>query len=265
MRGIETDQAVLTAEGLEHDRRFMVVREDGSFVTQRDLPRLALIRTGFQNGGIRLSRPGFGGITVPGDRLRGKTIHTKVWGDPCETIDQGEETALWLQSALESGQGLRLVRMQPDFRRPQNRPELLGEQTTTFFADAAPYLVANRSSLDALNHALAAAGHRSVPMNRFRPNIVVQGIEAFDEHGLSGLEGEDFLLGFCHPCERCVVTTIDQETAEKNPERQPFRTLREINPMPGKIPAPAFGHNAILLRGDRCTLKSGSELTALRS
>lgn len=261
MAGIELDEGVLTAEGFEHDRRFMVVREEGAFVTQRDLPKLALIHTGFQNGNIRLSRPGFGEVTVPTDHLHGDIIHTKVWGDRCETVDQGEETALWLQSALECRDSLRLVRMKPGFQRPQNRPELLGENTTTFFADAAPYLVANEASLDALNQSLVAGGHRAVPMNRFRPNIIIRGLEAFAEHRLSRLEGEGFRLGFCHPCERCVVTTIDQETAEKHPDRQPFKTLRDINPMPEKKPAPAFGHNAILLQGEHSILKTGITLT----
>jgi uncharacterized protein YcbX len=261
MAGIELDEAVLTAEGFEHDRRFMVVREDGAFVTQRDLPKLALIHTGFQNGSIRLYRPGFGEVSVPANHLQGDIIHTKVWGDHCETVDQGEELALWLQSALECDDSLHLVRMKPGFQRPQNRPELLGENTTTFFADAAPYLVANEASLNALNQSLVAAGHQAVPMNRFRPNIIIRGLEAFAEHRLSWLEGEGFRLDFCHPCERCVVTTIDQETAEKHPGRQPFKTLCDINPMPAKKPAPAFGHNAILLQGEQSTLKTGSILT----
>jgi uncharacterized protein YcbX len=151
--------------------------------------------------------------------------------------------------------------MKPGFQRPQNRPELLGENTTTFFADAAPYLVANEASLDALNQSLVAGGHQAVPMNRFRPNIIIRGLEAFAEHRLSRLDGEGFRLGFCHPCERCVVTTIDQETAEKHPGRQPFKTLRDINPMPAKKPAPAFGHNAILSQGEQTTLNTGSTLT----
>jgi hypothetical protein len=121
--------------------------------------------------------------------------------------------------------------------------------------------VANEASLQTLNEHLEAAGHQAVPMNRFRPNIVVKGLEAFAEHKLSRLQGDDFSLGLRHPCERCVVTTIDQNTAEKDPARQPFKTLREINPMPGKKPAPAFGHNAILLQGEQSTLKTGTHLT----
>lgn len=261
MRGIEVSEALLTAEGFEHDRRFMVVHADGRFATQRDLPPLALIRTGIENGSVILSRPGFGEITIPAENLQGDIIHTKVWGDHCETVDQGEELSRWLQSALQCDERLRLVGMRAGFRRPQNKPELLGENTSTCFADAAPFLVANESSLDTLNQNLTAAGHETVPMNRFRPNIVVRGLDAFAEHRLSHLEGGEAKLSFCHPCERCVVTTIDQETAEKHPGWQPFKTLRDINPMPGKKPAPAFGHNAVLSMGEHSTLRTGDQLT----
>jgi uncharacterized protein YcbX len=261
MKGIAVDRAVLTAVGLEHDRRFMVVRSDGQFVTQRELPMLALIHTQLENGGISLTRDGFGRVDVPPDRLQGEEIQTKVWGDHCTTIDQGKEISRWLESALESSESLRLVRMKEGFRRPQNRPELLGEDTTTHFADSAPYLVTNESSLDALNRHLVSNGHQAVPMNRFRPNIVIRGLDAFAEHQLSRLRTENYQLDFCHPCKRCVVTTINQDSAEKHPGGQPFKTLRDINPMPGKKPAPAFGQNAILTTGEHATVALGDKLS----
>ena len=261
MKGIAVDRAVLTAVGLEHDRRFMVVRSDGRFVTQRELPMLALIHTGLENGSVSLSRDGFGRVEVPPNRLQGDEIQTKVWGDDCTTVDQGKEISRWLESALESNERLRLVRMKEGFRRPQNRPELLGEDTTTYFADTAPYLVTNESSLDTLNRHLISNGHQAVPMNRFRPNIVIRGLDAFAEHQLSHMRTETYQLDFCHPCERCVVTTINQDSAEKHPGWQPFKTLRDINPMPGKKPAPAFGHNAILTSGEHATLALGDKLS----
>ncbi|MFC1688048.1 MOSC domain-containing protein [Pseudomonadota bacterium] len=261
MKGIDLNEAVLTPEGLEHDRRFMVVRSDGRFVTQREWPVLALINTSLSNGCISLSRDGFGEVAIPSNRLQGDIVQTKVWGDHCETVDQGKEISRWLTAALESDDPLRLVRMKEGFRRPQNRAELLGESTTTFFADAAPFLVANEASLETLNEHLVAAGHQPVPMNRFRPNIVIRGLDAFAEHHLSRLDGGNYQLGFCHPCERCVVTTINQDTAEKEPGWQPFKTLRDLNPMPGKKPAPAFGHNAILLAGAQSAVQTGNTLT----
>ena len=97
-------------------------------------------------------------------------------------------------------------------------------------------------------------------MNRFRPNIVVRGLEPWAEHKLAGLHSGTYGLKFCHPCERCVVTTINQDTAEKDPGWQPFNTLKEINPVPGKKPAPAFGQNATLEKGDQAVISVGDHL-----
>jgi len=250
MQGIELESAELTPQGLENDRRFMVVRANGRFVTQRDMSRLALVQTSLDEDGIVLSMDGHGSVTVPFMAVNGERIDTKVWGDECETVDQGEDISSWLTQALESSDTLGLVRMAPGFVRPQGQPENLGEKTSTHFADAAPFLVANESSLEVLNQELAKRGHSPVPMNRFRPNIVVRGLAPFAEHELAELSSENYRLGLCHPCERCVVTTIDQATGIKNPDRQPFKTLGEINPMPGTKRAPAFAQNSILIEGD---------------
>lgn len=260
MKGIALDCARLTPQGLEHDRRFMVVRANGRFVTQRDLPRLALVQTRLTEDGVELSMDGHGSITLPFECTDGDRVVTGVWGDECLAIDQGEHVSNWLTSAMQSNGELHLVRMAPGFTRPQGKPEFLGAETHTYFADAAPFLVANEASLDALNRELDARGLVQVPMNRFRPNIVLRGLQAFAEHETPELRSDRYSLKFCHPCERCVVTTIDQATAEKDPDWQPFRTLREINPIPGKKPAPAFGQNAILASGDGQEIRQGDQL-----
>jgi uncharacterized protein YcbX len=257
MKGIALDSAELTPHGLGNDRRFMVVRANGRFVTQRDLSRLALVHTSLVDVGVVLSMEGHGSVTVPFVAADGEHIHTKVWGDKCETVDQGEDISRWLTSALESSVTLRLVRMAPGFIRPQSRAEDLGEMTTTHFADAAPFLVANESSLEVLNQALDKRGHSPVPMNRFRPNIVVRGLAPFAEHEIAELSSENYRLKLCHPCERCVVTTIDQATGIQNPDRQPFGTLGDINPMPGTERSPAFAQNAILKEGNGQTVALG--------
>jgi uncharacterized protein YcbX len=153
--------------------------------------------------------------------------------------------------------------MKSEFSRPQNHAEILGEETTIDFADAAPFLVASESSLDSLNSALESRSLSPVPMNRFRPNIVVQGLQPFLEHELAGLSAERYQLKLRAPCERCVVTTIDQDTAEKDPQRQPFKTLQEINPMPGKEKAPAFAQYATLANGARTSMAVGDSLEAV--
>jgi uncharacterized protein YcbX len=260
LKGIALNEASLTPQGLSNDRRWMVVRSNGRFVTQRDVPRLALVHTSLDDNGVTLSLETLGETSIPFVSRSGELIQTKVWGTPCQAEDEGEEVSRWLTSALESAAPLRLVRMASGFVRPQGKPEYLGEQTHTIFADAAPYLVANEASLDALNRELVSRGHTQVPMNRFRPNIVVRGLEPFAEHKVAGLNSGSYELKFCHPCERCVVTTINQDTAEKDPGWQPFNTLKEINPMPGKKPAPAFGQNAILQQGEQAVISVGDHL-----
>ena len=263
MKGIELDSAELTPMGLEHDRRFMVVREDGGFVTQRDTPLMALVVTALESGGLVLSRDGFGRIFVPFDREGGRDIHTRVWKDECEVTDQGEVVSNWLTEALESSERLQLVSMARHFVRPQGKPDKLGADTRTLFADAAPFLVANENSLERLNQELLSRSHQDVPMNRFRPNVVVRGLPAFTEHGLPKLAGRHYALKLCHPCERCIVTTIDQSTGRKNPDWEPYKTLRDINPMPGTKKAPAFGQNAVLESGAGHTIQLGDRLTAI--
>lgn len=260
MKGISRESATLEPEGLQHDRRFMVVRGDGQFVTQRDTPRLALIHTRLRNEGIELSLQGHGSILLTFDPIDGDRVETAVWGDTCETIDQGKEVSRWLTAALQNDDPLRVVRMAAGFTRPQTQPELLGEQTHTHFADAAPLLVANSASLEELNRVLVQRGESAVPMNRFRPNITVEGLGAFEEHKLKGLLGRNFRLQFCHPCQRCKVTTIDQDTALRHPHWQPYKTLAEINPMPGTKRAPAFGHNATVTKGHGATIRVGDHL-----
>ena len=265
MRGIAVDCARLTPLGLEHDRRFMVVRSNGEFVTQRKQPLLSQIDTALEAGGVVLSRSGFGQILVPFDAAGGKGLQTRVWKDLCSVTDQGEAVSRWLTEALESPDRLLLVAMQEGFVRPQGKADLLGEATRTLFADAAPYLLANEASLAQLNRELLARGHQSVPMNRFRPNILVNGLEPFAEHDLATLAGNDFSLGLAHACERCVVTTIDQSTGVQNPDWEPYKTLSTINPMPGRPNRPAFGHNATLESGENCRIRLGDQMKTLET
>jgi uncharacterized protein YcbX len=260
MRGIALDSAVLTPLGLEHDRRFMVVRPDGSFVTQRDTPLLALVETALEADGVVLSRDGFGELFVPFDVTGGEPVQTRVWKDGCEAVDQGEVVSRWLTGVLESKERLHLVAMAKDYVRPQGKADLLGSETRTLFADAAPFLVASEDSLARLNRELVSGGHDAVPMNRFRPNVVIRGLYPFAEHTSGRISTESWSLQLRYPCERCIVTTIDQDTAQKNPGKEPYRTLRNLNPMPGKDrPGPAFGQNATLAAGAGRAIRTGDQ------
>ena len=257
MKGIALEHAVLTPRGLLHDRRWMVVRPNGRLVTQRDEPRLALVGTRLEDEGVVLSMDGQGQVAIPFEATGGEAVSTRVWSDDCETVDVGPEVSRWLTAALGSEEPLRIVCMAPGFTRPPNQAQRFGVDTTTLFADAAPYLVANEGSLSEVNRALQAQGHAPVPMNRFRPNIVVAGLEPFAEHRISALAGEDWRLDLADACERCLVTTVDQQTAERDPAREPYLTLRRINPVPGPRPAPAFAQHAMLGKG--ASIRVGAE------
>jgi uncharacterized protein YcbX len=265
MKGIALERAKVSGKGFEYDRRWMIVRSNGRFVTQRDLPQLSLVDTSLEKKGLVLSKQGHGSVCVPYELHDGDKINTKVWNDDCETIDQGEDISNWLTQALGSEEPLRLVRLRPGFRRALSKSALMSDETTTEFADGAPMLVTNEASLDRLNSVLESNSLQTVPMNRFRPNIVVKGLEPFAEHKLGTLSTESYQLKLCFPCQRCVVTTINQDTAEKDPKGQPFKTLQMINPMPGNHKAPAFGENAILTYGENEHIAVGDNLDILNS
>ena len=260
LKGIELKEARLTRKGLDFDRRWMIIGSDGRFKTQRELARLALVNTALTDEGVRLEMPGQGSATIPFNSTGGHEVSSKVWKDDCETLDQGDEIARWLTEAVGDGTELRLVSMKTDFTRSLSKAVFLGRETTTNFADAAPYLIANQGSLDALNAELALRGLKQVPMNRFRPNIVLTGLDAFSEHAVDVLSAAEYSFSLRYPCERCVVPTIDQESAIRDPGMQPFKTLTEINAMPNNPRAPAFGENAVLESGEDRHLNIGDRL-----
>jgi uncharacterized protein len=263
MRGISLRQATLTAKGLANDRRWMVVNADGRFITQKDTASLALVDTALVDDGVELSMPGKGSVHVPFSLHQGQAVETSVWGTRCEALDQGREVSEWLTGALASDNTLRLVRMDPEYRRPGKKTGIMGRGTTTDFADIAPYLLAGEASLEHLNTVLVSGGRQPVPMDRFRPNIVFRGLEAFAEHRLTSLRAPGSELQMRLHCERCVVTTIDQQTARKDPQREPFKTLKKINPVPGEKAGPAFGHYATLLEGQENTISVGDRFQAI--
>lgn len=260
LRGIDLRQATLTLRGLAQDRAWLIVDKADRFLTQRRLPAMARIATALTDGGLRLEAKGQAPLDIPFAPPDGVRRSTAVWDDPCEVVDEGDAAARWLAQALGEEHGPRLVRMAPDYRRPQPRPDRYGAGTTVQFADTAPLLVTNLASLAVLNEALARDGHPPAPMDRFRANAVVDGLEAFEEHRLTALTGPGYRWGLRYPRERCVVITMDQATGERAPSGEPFATLKRLNPMPGKS-GPAFGELAVVEAGDGATVSVGDVLT----
>lgn len=250
--GIAVYQWPLTAEGLLYDRNWMLVLPNGRFVTQRQLPQMALVHTAIDGDHLWLSAEGKGEFRLPLRNGRGEArrddadvFTATVWRDQCEVIEAAAEASAWLTSVLRPPHPLRLVALAPGQQRPQSQPERFGAHTHTRFADAAPLLVANRCSLDALNTELQQRGMDAVEMRRFRPNIVVSGVPAFAEHELSQCRRDDgLLLQLRDRCERCTIITVDQERGVAAADMEPYRTLATLNAQPDNPRAAVFGVNA---------------------
>ncbi len=215
-RGIPLQEAALGARGIRGDRLWMIVRPDGTFVTQRELPRLALVAPSFRGDDLVLEAPGMGPIVVSA-AAGGTTGEVIVWRDRCRAVDGGAEAAAWLGDFL--GTPCRLVRMADDFER-QVDPSYAHPGDQVGFADGYPFLLATEASLADLNSHLA----EPVPMNRFRPNLVLAGSAPFDEDGWKGIRIGEVRFRVVKPCARCVTTTVTQETGIRA-STEPLATL----------------------------------------
>lgn len=256
--GTSVCDEVLTTAGLTHDRSFMVIGEDGVFRSQRRTPRLALIHPGLSTGGERLtlSAPGAGVLRVDVD-LTAARRDVELHGVPYQGIDQGDAVAGWLSEVL--GAPSRLVRVPPEHDR------VTSGQTpgTAGYADGQPLLVTSLSSLDVLNDRIAQRGGEPLPMNRFRPNVVVGGWdEPHIEDQVRRINVGDTELGYAKLAIRCVVTTVDQESGTKaGPE--PLRTLASYRRAAGG--GVAFGVKFAVVRpgklsvGDEVIVSSWAE------
>jgi uncharacterized protein YcbX len=265
LRGFSIDQTTLTATGFEYDRHWMIVNNKGHFITQRQFPQMVLIQTAIENGNLVLCKTGMQPLHIPlaDTHLSTEAFETKIWRDTCRVIEEGQTASQWLTEAIGTPKPVKLVRMLRDTQRPQSNPELLGENTHTHFADAAPYLVCNLASLNKVNDALLYAGLPKVTIENFRPNIVIEGLDAFVEHSINELQHNEYRFKFCYACERCIIPTIDINTGKRNPAKQPFSLIAEINSMPENPRAPAFGENAILTVGHNQTIHTSDQLTAI--
>lgn len=233
-RGFDVPASNIQRMGLEHDRRMMVVTPDGGFLTQREYPRLALITPSLKDEALTLSAPNFDSLQI-GIQKTGTPTPVEIWSSTgVDAIDQGDEAAAWMSDWL--GISVRLVRIADGFKRKLNPNYAINTDDHTGFADGYPILIISEESLHDLNGRLDSA----VPMNRFRPNLVVKGCEPFAEDTWKRIRIGDVEMALVKPCPRCVVTTIDKETLKKN--KEPLKTLSKYrNHELGAI----FGMNTI--------------------
>lgn len=218
--GTSAPSAEMTPAGIRHDRTFMVVDDTGGFRSQRTDPRMALIRAGVDGTHLDLDTDGFAPLRIE-IAPEGPRLDVTVHRQPFVGVDQGREAAAWLSEVL--GAPSRLVRV------PGDHDRRVGGLTpgTSAFADSTAVLMASLSSLDLLNARILARGAEPVPMNRFRPNVVVSGWpEPHTEDRVRALRLGTAELGYAKVCIRCAVTTVDQSRGAKaGPE--PLRTLAD--------------------------------------
>ena len=216
-RGFDVAESQVERMGLASDRRMMVVTPSGKFLTQREYPRLALVTPTVKNGMVTLSAPNFDSLQF-GIQSTGTPTPVEVWkSKDVSAIDQGEESAQWLSDWL--GVSVRLVHVADGFKRKLNPEYAVHADDHTGFADGYPILIISEESLQDLNSKLDSA----VPMNRFRPNIVVKGCEPFAEETWRRIRIGGVEMALVKPCARCVVTTIDKDTLAKS--KEPLKTL----------------------------------------
>lgn len=275
--GIDLEEAGLTSEGLAWDRRWMMIDAEGRFMTQRRLPAMAAIRVQLTEHELCLLAPCGRQLHLPLTPPQGPLVKTKVHGDACFGIDEGEEVSAWLERVFE-GQWktpLRLLRFARDTRAEEALLRRVGEQrfeqmgrseviSHTGFADGYPLLIASRASLDALNQALLERGAQMVEMTRFRPNLVIEGLPAFAEHRVEEFArlGGKIRLWACKPCERCPVVKVDQISGEIGDRAEPLATLMTLSPFDGSGGRAYFGVNAVVLSGSGGKLRVGDRLRA---
>ena len=228
--------------GLRYDRRWMVVDRLGRFITQRTSPRLALIQPAIEGDILRVTMPGMPALELALDPVPSVTTGVKVWRDTCDAVWTGERPAAWFTEAL--GTPCSLVHMPGDSVRPAD-PAYAPPGVRVSFADAFPFLLISEESLEDLNRRLPAP----IPMNRFRPNLVIQGDAPYVEDSLRGFRLGEIEFRVVKPCDRCVVTTTDQETTERGVE--PLRTLATYRKVGGEV---RFGQNVVHLGTGRLSV-----------
>jgi uncharacterized protein len=255
-RGLTIDAATAAVTGLTvagvADREWMVIHADGRFVTQRELPKLALVIPCVDDDVLTLGTVERAAVAIALRHPHGAARAVTVWRSHVRGFDEGDDAARWLSAHLDCD--VRLVRFDRAKERGCN-PDFVGSSGAhTLFADGYPVLIIGSASLDDLNERLGAAGEDALPMNRFRPNIVLDGLPAYDEDHLDTLALGDVVLRMVKRCIRCQVTTTDQDTAAVG--REPLTTLAAYR-YDERLEGVAFGMNAIVAQGSGGTIALG--------
>ncbi|EIF31232.1 putative Fe-S protein [Burkholderia sp. Ch1-1] len=269
--GIALHEARLLATGLEYDRCWMVTDPAGAMLTQRAYPRMALIKVEIGAEDLVIRAPGMSELRTPLNAARldaAPAIQTKVWRDAAYGLDTGAASAAWFSAFL--GVPARLLRFDPGHERivdPGYTDSVGG--ATTYFADGFPLLVIGQASLDDLNTRLNGKGAPAIPIDRFRPNVVLTGLDAYEEDyvetlSVDGDAGENVQLQLVKPCSRCPMPTIDQAKGAPDPDwpNEPTDTMSVYRANPQRDGAITFGNNALVASGAGQWLRVGQSVEA---
>jgi uncharacterized protein YcbX len=258
--GMHVETARVTSAGLSahgvHDREWMLVTADGQFLTQREHPRMARIAPRPEAGALVVHGPGAAPLTLPLDAPDGAPRAVRIWDDVVQAADCGDSAAAWFSAVL--GSPCRLVRFRRDVVRPTSTKWTGGVPADTRFADGYPLLLIGAASLADLNRRLVAAGSAPLPMNRFRPNLVVDGIEAYEEDYLESLDAGGLSIKPVKPCARCPIPSIDQATGIAGPD--PLDVMLSYRANPRMDGAVCLGMNCIVTAGAPGELRRGQHI-----
>ena len=230
-QGIAIKQAEVRTQGFLGDRDMMLVSSKGKFITQRQYPQLARVKveTVEQNIILRLEDESLPALTFT-PTLTGATIEVEIWRDRLMAIDQGDKVAQWFHRLLnlDLAKACRLVRQSPEHIRLLDKKYPSDRDNPVSFADNYPVMLTATASLEELNQRIVEIHQQqkqAIPMNRFRPNIVIETTEPFIEDNWSLIQIGDIRFTVVKPCSRCIITTIDQKQGEKNQLKEPLNTL----------------------------------------
>ena len=243
--GIRVSSARVMEKGLEHDRRWMLVDENGRFMTQRVFHKMALFKLRPENGGFVIHHEE-DSLAMPDEPKVGPSRKVTIWDDTVEVMEAAPEVHAWFSRYLETN--CRLVAFPEDNARRID-PYYWQAEDNVSLADGYPLLLIGQASLDDLNRRLETP----VPMNRFRPNLVFTGGAPYEEEHWKGFAVGSQRLAGVKPCARCVLTTVDQETGVKG--REPLLTLSRYRKEGDRI---LFGQNVIPI--DYGQIQEGDEI-----
>ncbi|MFO1428101.1 MAG: MOSC domain-containing protein [Steroidobacteraceae bacterium] len=235
--------------GFDGDREWMIVDARARFITQRSHPQLARIATAFDGTTLRLTHPDLGALAIRARAAaEARMLRVTVWNDSVDAFDCGDEAAAWLSRAI--GASVTLVQAGTATRR-QPEARWRGEIAAPVnFPDAFPLLVCSLASLADLNRRMP----QPVPIDRFRPNIVLDGLPAYGEDACRGLRIGAVSLRLVKPCTRCATTAVDQQ--DGSPGSNPLPVLRSYR-FDRELLGVTFGQNAVIAAGRGALLRRG--------